>query len=129
MDNKYTIGIEVKFKQGNGWSRAYTYLYHRLLPVNTLVVVSNNDHFYSIARVKNSIVDYKCLPGINYKKILEELKTTYNESTVVFDEISNIVYPYNKDAQPNPGVLYSKRAEADKIDELLKNFENEARDL
>ena len=77
MSNTNTVySIVVKFKGQSGWSKEYTYLYPKEIPADSLVVIPNNDGFVSVARVKRSIKNYKMLPGITYKNIIEVLKTT-----------------------------------------------------
>jgi hypothetical protein len=68
------FGVVVKFRQSNGWSNEYTYLSNVSVTPDSLVVVSNNEKFVSVARVKRCIPDYELKPGIKYKHILEVLQ-------------------------------------------------------
>ena len=69
-------GIVVKFKNQKEWSSEYTYISAEPIAPDSLVIVPNNNNFVSVARVKRCIANYKFIPGINYKCIIEVLKTT-----------------------------------------------------
>jgi hypothetical protein len=75
----YTFGILVKFKQREGWSKAYAYSFYEALEIDSLVIVENSDNFYSVARVKQCIPNYNFSPSINYKQILQVLDFNFEE--------------------------------------------------
>jgi hypothetical protein len=72
-------GISVKFKNDNGWSNEYTYIYSEKLPVDTLVVVRNNQGFVSVARVKRTIENFVPDKNIKYKRLVAVLPLTYKD--------------------------------------------------
>lgn len=81
LDNLPTVtysnyGIVVRFNNYGKWSKEYTYSSTEPIAPDSLVVIANNDNFVSVARVKRCISGYKFLPGVNYKSIIEVLKTT-----------------------------------------------------
>ncbi len=72
-------GVSVKFKQVEGWSKAYVYSHSAPLEINSLVIVPNNNGFYSIGVVRDCIYDYEFKTGIGYKKILSVLDFKYGQ--------------------------------------------------
>jgi hypothetical protein len=75
-----TWAIVVKFKQNNGWSKAYTYTYPKEIMPDSLVAVPHPERLLGIARVKESIANYKFDPNINYKPVVSVLDVTYAEA-------------------------------------------------
>jgi len=62
-------GIEVQFKQGNVFSKPYTYLYDKPLQPMSLVLVDDGRGFYSVGRVKGAIKEPKLINGITYRSV------------------------------------------------------------
>lgn len=75
----HTVGVVVKFFQGEaGWSRPYTYAWSFEVPANKLVLVPR-DSFCSVARVKESILNYDFDPEINYKTLIRVLDLSFGD--------------------------------------------------
>jgi hypothetical protein len=62
-------GIEVKFKQVNGWSKGYTYLYDKAVPVLSIVLVESNTGFYNVGKVSKCIENFEVNNTINYRRL------------------------------------------------------------
>lgn len=77
MEHKTKLfGVNVIFKQVEGWSRAYTYLSHRDYKIGEVVVVPTSN-FYSIGKVIGITEEPKLQDGIHYKHVtgsIEQLK-------------------------------------------------------
>jgi hypothetical protein len=63
-------GIHVKFNERGKWSKAYTYLSEKRVPIKAIVIVRSYD-FYSIGLVSGVTADFVQDPEIEYKRILK----------------------------------------------------------